>query len=147
MIKYLIGLTFSALTVPIIIVLALNNAGAEVTDFRIGGFLASDHHSGERNNENHIKSLYACANFICAGRYRNSHSVYSNFAAYSPVIGRWKSIEFSASIGVADGYTGYTTDQQFIPFASISAKFSVFKFSQVGIVSVIGWETPNLVRD
>jgi hypothetical protein len=141
--KILLLIALTILSVPV---------QAAGLDLKIGMFLVSDHHDETFNyNENHSDSFYACVKSYCAGYYENSYSQtamslskrYSRFVGYQEEIGKLGDIEFSASFGIVDGYTGLSTEDKFVPFVSLNAKYSIFKFWQFGQISLIGVETPR----
>lgn len=128
-------------------------AQAEEYDWAVGGLLFSDHH-GETGikNENHYKSLYFRLNGWVVGKYENSYSTdddskYSRFIGHQFELEQWNDLEFSATVGVVDGYKGLSTEEQLSPLAAFSVKYYFVKAHQFGVVSALGWEIDNKLFD
>lgn len=128
------------------LLLALVPSQCNGSDWSVGGFITSEHYGAKGiTNEDHTNSLYACYEWFCAGRYENSYSdhsnsSYSNFVGGRYLIADWHGVEFEAFAGIVDGYKGTWTDYQNVPYAGITARFSLVKLWQAGPVSLIGWE-------
>lgn len=74
--------------------------------------------------------------WLRVGRYENSYSgcidsvKYSNLIALEAPIGEWKSVKFSFTGGITDGYPGERVDGwgEYSPVASINAQWKILKF-------------------
>lgn len=120
------------------LVLVLFSISAQA-DFKIGAILASDHLSSDfvcqgedrKYNETH-NGLYVGYKGFFIGRYENSVSgcegrKYSNLAGYERDFYKWQGVSFSYAVGAADGYLENESTGEYRAFASLNARYSVFK--------------------
>lgn len=123
-------------------------------DIRCGLLLYSHHPFAEPDeyNEEH-EGAYCSWNGLAIGSYTNSYENSSTLLTYTSILGNWHDVEFSITAGIVNGYPeeGESTEQEdpvkgfdgwgeYRPWASVNAKYSVFKLYYAYRVWVFGLE-------
>ena len=130
--------------ITILALLSLTTAQAAegmLSDLRVGNLMASNHWEPEsrHTNEDHSDSFYLCYKDICGGQYEHSFNDTATLVFYDQHIytNDWVSIRLP--IGAMHGYQGYTTEEEIIPFAALTAYFPVIK-ADIASAGVRMWQ-------
>ena len=113
---------------------------ARAEDWSVQIPITSWHKSDEYNYNDNNMGLIAGYKWLRVGRYKNSYYEHSNLIALEAPIWEWKSVKFSFSGGIADGYPDDNLAGwgEYMPFSSINAQWGYLKVMYAYKVAGIG---------